>query len=56
MMKERMAAALSKQVNAALYSAYLYLAMSAQAHRMGIKGFAKLPLRREGEEHGWNAL
>ena len=40
MLKEKLSQALSDQVNAELYSAYLYLAMSAHSDRAGFKGFA----------------
>lgn len=40
MLKESLAKALSEQVNAEYYSAYLYLSMSTYAHRAGFKGFA----------------
>jgi len=46
--------ALSKQVNAEYYSAYLYLAMSASADQMGLKGAAKWLFAQAKEEmaHG----
>lgn len=40
MISKKVTKALSDQVNAEIYSAYLYLAMSARADRMGFKGFA----------------
>ena len=40
MIKESLAKALSDQVNAEYYSAYLYLSMSAWADREGFKGVA----------------
>jgi len=40
MLDKRMEAALNKQVNAELYSAYLYLSMAAQFEEMGLKGFS----------------
>lgn len=40
MISKKVAKALSDQVNAEIYSAYLYLAMSARADRMGFPGFA----------------
>ncbi len=40
MIRQNLVEALSRQVNAELYSAYLYLAMSAWADRQGLKGFA----------------
>ena len=39
-MKETLVTALNKQVNAELYSSYLYLAMSSYADRQGFKGVA----------------
>jgi len=38
MLSEKLVKALSDQVNAEYYSAYLYLAMSAAANRAGLKG------------------
>lgn len=40
MLKESLATALSDQVNAEYYSAYLYLIMSSYCDRAGYKGFA----------------
>ena len=40
MIKEDLAKALSDQVNAEMYSAYLYLSMSASAERASLKGAA----------------
>jgi ferritin len=40
MIREKIAKALSDQVNAEYYSAYLYLAMSAYADRSGFKGIS----------------
>jgi len=40
MLKNTLSNALTKQVNAELYSSYLYLAMSAYCDREGFKGFA----------------
>lgn len=40
MISETVTRALSDQVNAEIYSAYLYLAMSARADRLGFKGFS----------------
>ncbi len=39
MINERMNAALNEQVNAELYSAYLYLSMQAYFQKMNLKGF-----------------
>jgi ferritin len=41
MLSEKMEAALNKQVNAELYSAYLYLSMAAYFESEGLDGFAK---------------
>ncbi|MGI5895463.1 MAG: ferritin [Oscillospiraceae bacterium] len=40
MLSQTLTKAISEQVNAEYYSAYLYLAMSAACDRMGFKGFA----------------
>jgi ferritin len=40
MVSERMAKALNDQLNFEFYSAYVYLAMSAHADSIGLKGFA----------------
>ena len=40
MLSERMGKALNKQVNREIYSAYLYLSMSAHSTFKGLKGFA----------------
>ncbi len=39
-MKEKMVSALNKQINAELYSAYLYLSMSAYFQSINLSGFA----------------
>jgi ferritin len=54
MIKDSIAKALSEQVNAEYYSAYLYLAMSAYADRAGYKGFANWLFVQAQEEmaHG----
>ena len=52
MISGKMTKALNEQINKELYSAYLYLAMSAQAEEMGLKGFAswfKLQAKEEVE-------
>ncbi len=41
MLKDSISKALSDQVNAEFYSAYLYLAMSSYSDRIGFKGFAQ---------------
>ena len=40
MISEKMEKALNDQVNAEMYSAYLYLSMHAAVEKMGLKGFA----------------
>jgi len=40
MLSEKIAEALNKQVNKEMYSAYLYMAMSAYSTYIGLKGFA----------------
>ncbi|MCL1937541.1 MAG: ferritin [Candidatus Azobacteroides sp.] len=54
MIKEVVSKALSEQVNAEYYSAYLYLSMSAYADRAGFKGVAKWLFVQAQEEmaHG----
>jgi ferritin len=54
MIKESLVKALSDQVNAEYYSAYLYLAMSAHADRTGFKGIANWLFVQAQEEmaHG----
>lgn len=54
MIKESVVKALSDQVNAEYYSAYLYLALSAKADRMGLKGVANWLFVQAREEmaHG----
>lgn len=49
MLKKSIEEALNKQLNAELYSAYLYLAMSAYCETIPMKGFAKW-LRIQSEE------
>ncbi len=41
MLSKKMEKALNEQINKEMYSAYLYMAMSAQATDMGLDGFAK---------------
>ena len=41
MLSDKMQNALNEQINKEMYSAYLYMAMSAQATDMGLDGFAK---------------
>jgi ferritin len=54
MIKESVVKALSEQVNAEYYSAYLYLAMSAHADKAGFKGIANWLFIQAREEmaHG----
>lgn len=54
MLSEQLTTALSDQVNAEYYSAYLYLAMSAAADKMGLKGAANWLFVQAKEEmaHG----
>ena len=54
MMKETLQKALSEQINAEYYSAYLYLTMSAAADQMGLKGTAHWLFAQAQEEmaHG----
>jgi ferritin len=40
MLSDKMLAELNEQINKEIYSAYLYMAMSAQAKDMGLNGFA----------------
>ena len=56
MMNPNLAKALSDQINAEYYSAYLYLAMSACADNMGFKGAAHWLFAQAQEEmaHGTN--
>lgn len=41
MLKEKMEAALNEQINREMFSAYLYMSMSAYADRQGLKGISK---------------
>jgi len=54
MLSEKITKSLSDQVNAEFYSAYLYLAMSAAADNMGLKGAANWLFVQSQEEmaHG----
>ncbi len=54
MLKKSVADALNKQVNAELYSAYLYLSMSAYCETIPLKGFAKW-LRVQAQEEQTHA-
>ena len=44
--------ALNKQINAELYSSYLYLAMSSNLETQNLKGFAKWMIAQSNEERG----
>ena len=50
MKNEKMHAALNKQINAELYSAYMYLSMAAYFEANNYKGFAKWMEIQAGEE------
>ena len=52
MLKKPVETALNKQLNAELYSAYLYLSMSAYFETVPLKGFAKWLRIQAGEEQG----
>ncbi len=52
MIDVRMAEALNKQINEELYSAYLYLSMSAYFEALGLRGFAKWMRIQSKEELG----
>ena len=54
MIKERMEKALNDQTNAEMYSAYLYLSMSAYFQSVNLRGFANWMQVQAGEEwaHG----
>jgi len=56
MLSKKLLKALNEQINAEYYSAYLYLAMSASADQMGLKGTAKWLFCQAQEEvaHGTN--
>jgi len=51
-MNEKLAEALNKQLNAELYSAYLYLSMAAYFDSLGLKGFANWMKAQAEEEVG----
>ena len=52
MLSKSMEAALNKQVNRELYSAYLYMSMSAYFESQNMKGFAKWMRIQAKEERG----
>ncbi len=55
MLSEKMEKALNEQINAELYSAYLYLSMSAYADSINLSGFAHW-LRAQFQEEQSHAL
>ena len=55
MIAEKMQEALNKQVNAELYSAYLYLSMSGYFESIGLKGFANW-MRVQTREEQFHAM
>lgn len=55
MISKTMEAALNRQVNREMYSAYLYLAMSAYCETTGLKGFAKW-MRVQAKEEQTHAM
>jgi ferritin len=52
MHSEKIISALNNQVNAELYSSYLYLSMSAYFESQNLTGFAKWTRIQSGEEYG----
>lgn len=54
-MNERVQAAINDQINAELYSAYIYLAMAAQFEAMNLQGFAHW-MRHQAEEEREHAM
>lgn len=50
MLSEKMAEALNRQLNAELYSAYLYLSMAAYFYDQGLNGFANWMVVQNQEE------
>ena len=50
--QKKMEEALNKQINAELYSAYLYLSMAAYFEAQNLKGMAKWMIAQYGEEQG----
>jgi len=55
MFKEKMEAALNDQINAELYSAYLYLSMAAYFEKEGLKGFSNW-MRVQSQEEVAHAM
>jgi len=52
MIKEKMLKAVNKQINAEMYSSYLYLSMSAYFESINLRGLAKWMKVQSGEEWG----
>jgi ferritin len=52
MISEKMQDAINKQIQAELYSSYLYLSMAAFSHGNNLKGFANWMTVQAGEERG----
>jgi ferritin len=52
MISKEMQAAFNKQINAEMYSSYLYMAMSAWFEKENLPGFAKWMRAQAGEENG----
>ncbi len=50
MLKDKMVDALNQQINEEMYSAYLYMAMSAYFDSLGLKGFANWMMVQYNEE------
>ena len=55
MIKKQVAQALNDQINAELYSAYLYLSMAAALEDMGLRGFAHW-MRIQNQEETFHAI
>jgi len=55
MLSENMEKALNKQINAELYSSYLYLSMAAYFHSVGLDGFANW-MRAQAKEEDVHAM
>jgi ferritin len=52
MISEKMTEAINKQINAEMYSSYLYMAMAEHFKAMNFKGFAAWMSKQAGEEWG----
>jgi ferritin len=55
MLKEKIEKAINEQINAELYSSYLYLAMSAYLESIGLAGFAKW-MSAQAQEEAFHAM